>query len=700
MTAGPRRRRSRGAVSHATAAPPTSVSARPTWPALRQVDALDRATLAVVVSALFALYATTTSSSVFLEDDGLFLMSSATLGVSHPPGYPVHTLLGWLASKVPLSTPAFRVHCLSALLGALACGVVGWIVMRRTGSRLAGCLSAAIYGVSQHFWSQAIIAEVYTLNALICFGAYALSLEAAERTGSSPRAAAATYGLGLANHWPLLILASPLLGAAVIRRARDWMRNLPVLAAFAMLAAVLPYAWMIWRSNQDPAISFYGPLSNWHDIFFYISRKGYAAVEASATATVGDSAQFARYAVTELVRVFSPAGAVLAVAGAVAQWRQGLRAVVVSEAGALLASTVLLAFMLGFDFDYLRVAVFRPYPLIAHGVLALWLGSAAAWLLEQARSRGRVWVMACGFVLVLLPAGLGTVNLGINDRSQDRFAEEHARLLLNLVEPDAVLLLYGDTDTGPVGYLHEVEGVRPDVTLYNLQGLVFRNRLLPALSAPAVRQKHIEAFLRQTTRPVYHMTENVVPPRSEEAHFGFLRRIGRLGTPARPNPEFHEGSDAFFRRLATVNTPRDRWERVTRNQLMHQYGGFLGLAQVSDDEVLRAEVEQSIALAGRNYFSLNGMVEVLVEHGTTRVQWEQAARLLRDAEPLRDDTLDAERLGREAYLRGFVAFRLGDLDESQRQFVRSIDIDPRRENGAHLALQQLAQLRAAPGRAR
>ena len=73
-------------------------------------------------------------------------------------------------------------------------------------------------------------------------------------------------------------------------------------------------------------------------------------------------------------------------------------------------------------------------------------------------------------------------NYSRNDRSRDDFADRHARLLLQQLDPDSVLFVYGDSDTGPIGYLHVIEGVRPDVTVYNMQGLVFRNRLLPALS--------------------------------------------------------------------------------------------------------------------------------------------------------------------------------------------------------------------------
>ena len=43
--------------------------------------------------------------------------------------------------------------------------------------------------------------------------------------------------------------------------------------------------------------------------------------------------------------------------------------------------------------------------------------------------------------------------------------------------------VYGDSETGPLGYYHYVEERRPDMELVNLQGLVYGNRLFPVRSS-------------------------------------------------------------------------------------------------------------------------------------------------------------------------------------------------------------------------
>jgi hypothetical protein len=650
--------------------------------------------LAGVAIVLAGLYAWTTPRQVLLEDDGLFLMSTATLGVSHPPGYPVHTILGWLASHVPVSTPAFRVHMLSGVLGALACGVLGWIVLRRTGNRVAACAAALAFGISEHFWSQAILAEVYTLNALFFFVLLALCQEIAASPSRRLLATAALiYGVSLANHWPLIVLATPAFALIVASRWRETLESLHVMLAAALAGAVIPYVWMVWRSNQDPLIGFYGPLQSWHDIYFYISRKGYSSVDASVTAGWTDKFQFAGYVSRQAVQAITPIGAALAVVGMVRQWREGWRLALAGECLAFAASGVVLAFLLGFDYDFLEVAVFRPYPLVAYGLVALWAGLGIARSLEAARERNPAFAFALGTLAFLLPLYLAVAHWRVNDRSGDDFADRHARLLLQLLEPESDLLLYGDSDTGPVGYLHVVEGVRPDVTLYNLQGLVFNNRLMPALASRKVREERLIEFLRETRQPVYHMTDKIVPPLYAEEHLGFLKRLIPSEAAGPPHPVFRPEAASFFRELMAMPQPADRWVRMTRNQLLHQYGNFLGLAELDSNPGLRASIEPLVTLARGDYYSLNGMVEMLTQFGSDKNAWERALAYLNAADVLRDDSLDRERLGRESYLRGFLAFRLGQVQQSEELFRRSVEVDPGPDNASLLALQQLAQLK-------
>ena len=136
------------------------------------------------ISGPLILYLFTTPRVVVLEDDGLFLMVAKHLGIAHPPGYPLFTGIAHLFLQFPLGTDAFRGHITSAFLGALACGVLFGCARLLGASVWAALAGAWAFGASEHFWSQAIIAEVYTLNALLFFAVYLLILKALQAPDS------------------------------------------------------------------------------------------------------------------------------------------------------------------------------------------------------------------------------------------------------------------------------------------------------------------------------------------------------------------------------------------------------------------------------------------------------------------------------------------------------------------------------------
>ena len=260
------------------------------------------------VGGPFALYALSLPHDVVLEDDGLFLMAGAHLGIAHPPGYPLYTWICHAFMQLPFGTPALLGHLSSAVLGALACGFVFWGARLLGASMLPAVLAAWLLGASESFWSQAIIAEVYALNALLFFAAYALILHAVrcpERIWPW-LTTAAVYGLSMANHWPLTALATPGLLAAALPARRRVFAQLPKLLGIALPCAILPYAWMVWRSQQEPLFSFYGAIDSWDRLWFYVSRHSSASPQpapAIAHASAPFSSVVRKYGCTPVICV-------------------------------------------------------------------------------------------------------------------------------------------------------------------------------------------------------------------------------------------------------------------------------------------------------------------------------------------------------------------------------------------------------------
>src|SRR5207237_5690111 len=91
----------------------------------------------VVTVAAGVLYFLTAARYIIVGDSPELITAAATLGVAHPPGYPLFTMLGHLFALIPFGSIPFRVNLLSVVCDAVAVGAVYWIGWRLTKSQLA-----------------------------------------------------------------------------------------------------------------------------------------------------------------------------------------------------------------------------------------------------------------------------------------------------------------------------------------------------------------------------------------------------------------------------------------------------------------------------------------------------------------------------------------------------------------------------------
>ncbi|MGD2205299.1 MAG: DUF2723 domain-containing protein [Anaerolineae bacterium] len=127
--------------------------------------------------SLILYFQTLAPSVATLFDDSLeFPLVAQRLAIAHPTGYPLYTLLGKLFVLGPWYNVAWAVNFLSAVAGALAVALVYLVARRLTRRRWPALVGALALAVSPVFWSQSIIAEVYTLNAAFVAGLLWLAL--------------------------------------------------------------------------------------------------------------------------------------------------------------------------------------------------------------------------------------------------------------------------------------------------------------------------------------------------------------------------------------------------------------------------------------------------------------------------------------------------------------------------------------------
>jgi hypothetical protein len=528
----------------------------------------DLAAQVTIFLGVLLIYLWSMPRTVVLEDDGLFLLTAYFNGIAHPPGYPLYTLMSHLATFIPLGNIAERVHGFTAMLGATGCVCLYRAIRHLLPGKFYALVASFAFGFSLAFWSQSIIAEVYSLNIVIVMLLFWLSLKyaACNDTAEQQRLLnwmGLIYGLGLSNHWPLLVLSTPLFLTVLLPGWRNLLQQFPRGVLFGLLG-LTPYMWMVWRSQLDPLISFYGPINDLQEFWFFISRQMYAEVEHSPTAGWHDRFAFSLFALTETARQFTWAGMVLVITGFLAQWKQWSFPVSLGLTLGYTTNTFILIALLGLDYDYINQSNFRATPLVAYAICGVWLALGLKrtheWIatIPGQLIRPAVLQKATGLLVIALPL---MANTGDNFRAHDTWAEDYARVVLESLDKDAILFTAGDTSVWTIGYVHHVLGVRPDVTVYNMKGVVFSNRLYKPYTLTYKQvEKKVEQFLLSTPRPVY-FTSDVVGNYGE-TDFGIFKQINKNSGKDSQQAVVLPMVRQYFTTLLARGEPVDNWERM------------------------------------------------------------------------------------------------------------------------------------------
>lgn len=636
--------------------------------------------LAIAFLVPFCIYGYTAPRTIALEDDGAFVMASHFLGIAHPPGYPLHTLLGKLATFVPVGSAALRVHLLSSVFGALTCCLIWWICWLLFGRHSLAYTGSWTYAFSRVFWSQAIIAEVYTLNTFCFFLVFALALRyLADGRKKYLFLAALVFGLGLSNHWPLMVLSFPCFVFLLYPRRREIVSATPRVLLFLLLG-LLPYLYLILRSRGNPVISFSGPLTTCGDFLYHVLRKYYSSLETSESVTILDKLRFVRFITIQMFHQFAVPGALLAAAGFFFQWKRWVPGFILALLSGWLGGTFILIFLLDFDYEFYKIAAFQVYPLIPYGIMVFWMCLGLDRLLHRVKKR-RAMVETALVPLIVLAVLVS--NFTVNDRSDYTWASEYARLMLDSLEKDAILFVHGDLDMGPAGYFNLVEKFRPDVDLYNDTGLLFGNRLFdPIHDSQEAKDRAVRNFITGTIRPVYYTTS--LPLESSVHDFGLFKKLRRDASAGVNRFSVDDRTMAFIESME-ARTLRDPWTVYHRNTLRQHLGRILAYTVYLSDVHTRVK-----PLFDKVFATFHGRLGILgVNFLLTREKKENLMSWIVQAESMLDETVTKGEHALLYRIKGRLLLSMDNTTEALESLEKSVVLYPNRANEAVLDLLKL-----------
>lgn len=222
--------------------------------------------VALSLTAL-VLYLRTLAPGLLPADSGEFQTLANLLGHTHPTGYPTYLLLGKIFTLLPAGTIAYRVNLMSAVMAALAVAGVYLVGRLLTRERWPALFPAAVLAVMPTFWSQALIAEVYSTATL--FLTVVLLLLLSWDRSRDPRPlflAGVAGGLSLGVHLTIALIAPAVVLFLLASRTKwqDW----SAAATGALAGVTLALAGFLF-------VDWHAPPANYFEVVVRPSRSGW-----------------------------------------------------------------------------------------------------------------------------------------------------------------------------------------------------------------------------------------------------------------------------------------------------------------------------------------------------------------------------------------------------------------------------------------
>lgn len=226
----------------------------------------------------FLIFAATAAPAVAPgHDSGELTTAAYTLGVCHPPGYPLYVRLGHLWGQLwPWGNYAWRLNLFSSLGVALAAAALAWLVQRATACGWSGLAAGLGFALLRSCWGQAVIAEVFGLHLALLGG-----LAVTARSGRVS--------------WFFLLLG------ACLAHHHTFVLSLPGLAALIWLSPSRPaqwrpsWRWLLWllpflgfyldmmgRARAQPGLN-WGDPSQFESLLHHFLRRSYGTFQLTVS---------------------------------------------------------------------------------------------------------------------------------------------------------------------------------------------------------------------------------------------------------------------------------------------------------------------------------------------------------------------------------------------------------------------------------
>ncbi len=431
--------------------------------------------LIILLIVIFYVFLRTTHPVFKNNDSPETSLASFTLGIGHPPGYPLFTLSGKIFNLLPIANPAFRTNMASIFISMLII-FINYIFLKKYllnnipekfMQYILGYFSTFILAFNFLFWNQAIEAKggIYILNLLFFMVLIFLAKDIIENYKvRNFYLFFYLYGLSLANHWPSMIIFFPWLIFLFYKNLKKLNLKDYFFIIFFLVIGISPYLYLIIRSKTNPVLNWGNP-STIENLFWVILRKGYIyPIKPGFDVILYQTKEFIRLFITNfnLLWIFS-------IFGVINLFNKNKRLF-----WFYLIIFLTIVFMVVFynrtqkdllwQMDiFLLPAEYIVYILIMTGICAVFK-----------YRKDKIYKTIIIIFLFLVTIYMFKSNWNKNNNSRDFILYDYGKNILQTIELNSCYIGDGDYNLMPIYYFQQIHKLRNDIKFATVSFLIFK----------------------------------------------------------------------------------------------------------------------------------------------------------------------------------------------------------------------------------
>ncbi len=447
-----------------------------------------RLTSIILFLISFIFYALTINQFVTFTDNGELAASSILLGISHPTGYPLFTILGYMWSLIPLPfSKIVQMNLLSAMYVSLSSVVLFFVIqlllskfsyikvlvenkkskkvkneieirnlnLQQPQINLISFISSLTYISALTIWQQANSYEVYSLQLLLFNIFLYLTLKIYFNLHSDTKKLwyllAFIWGLMLTNHLIAVWIAPALFWLYFINSdykfsvEKHKLPQLAILALFVLIPLSI-YLYLPIRSAMLPEINWGWVHRSFDKFLYHLSGKQYQvwmfSDDSVAGKNLGNFFGLIPYQ-------FGFVGIIFIIIGLWVSFKNRIMAI-------FLTLIIVLTVLYSMNYSIFDI---ENYFVTPFAVFALFMSVGIAFFVKK-------YPKFLPYLLIIPLLNL-VFNIAETNRSNDCAVQEYCKNLLNNIEKDAIVIsAQWDYFVGPFLYLQKIDKQRTDIVIF------------------------------------------------------------------------------------------------------------------------------------------------------------------------------------------------------------------------------------------